>query len=94
MPMSLITGVSVAMLTVVLDTSTCSVCPALEAPEPVFMGEITADSEKNTFAFSLLDDPDLVGPPPVFTAEIATVGPAFEDEEKNSWAYRIRQPAN
>jgi hypothetical protein len=72
-----------------LDTSTCSICPALDAPEPAFMGEVTAAPEKNTFAYDLLDDPDLIGPQPAFTIETAHVGPVFKDEEKNSWAYRL-----
>ena len=92
MPTLLINGVSAAILTVVFDPSTCSICPALDAPAPALIGEITSDAEKNTFAFNLLGDPDLVGPSPVFTAEIANIGPAFQEQEKNSRAYRIRPP--
>jgi hypothetical protein len=93
MPTSLINGVSVAMLTVVLDTSTCNICSGLEAPEPAHMGEVTADPEKNTFAYNLLDDPDLVGPAPEFSTEAAYVGPVLTEEGKNSWAYRMRRTA-
>jgi hypothetical protein len=91
MPMPLINGVSAVILTVIFDPSTCSICPAMDAPEPAFMGEITGDIEKNTFAYDLLNDPDIVGPPPAFTRDFAHIGPAYQEEEKNSWAYRIRR---
>ena len=91
MPISLINGLFVAILTVVVDTSTCSICPSLDAPEPALMGEVTADPEKNTFAYNLLDDPDLVGPAPEFTTETALIGPVFVEDDKNNWAYRMRR---
>ena len=86
MPISLINGVFVAMLTIVPGTSTCNICPGLDALEPAHMGEVTADPEKNTFAYNLLDDPDLVGPAPQFSTETAYIGPVFTEEDKNSWA--------
>ncbi len=67
---------------------------SLEGPEPAFLGVITKNAERDTFGYDLLDDPDLVGAGPEFTAETAYLGPVFADEEKNSWAYRMREAAH
>ena len=71
-------------------------CPShawLEGPEPAFLGLITKDAERDTFAYDLLNDPDVAGPALAFSTEPAYVGLVFPEEEKNSWAYRTRPAA-
>ena len=67
-------------------------CPSyawLEGPEPAFLGLITKDAERDTFAYDLLNDPDLAGPAPAFSTETAHIGLLFPEDEKNSWAYQM-----
>lgn len=59
----------------------------LDAPEPAHLGQVTSNGEANTFAYDLLNDPDIAPLPVRFGNQAAYIGLTFTNAEQSSWGY-------